>query len=373
MKQPGRLRAVCGFLFVTASLHMTSFVCHESPSYSSHFFKGDYVLKPRKQHAFSFSVAHVPHASTVSRGRCCSVAFNRVSFPRSKYKPPKPLHEGSVLQRPLACIWERRGGPFNCRAKANSFLNAATEDYPFDLVESKWAKYFIDRCSEYSPDLRRDKPEYEDTESDQAKKMYILSMIPYPSGSGLHIGHCYTYTLGDVVARFFRLKLRAQMNKQREQKELSASHSEVLDSKVPDNCVQNGGSTGGLVSFEGLEHASLEAGQGLRHVKEEHFAIQQHPAQPNVLHVMGWDSFGLPAEQHSRQKGEPPEKVVRENIERFKWQLQRLGISVDWRREIATSDPRFFRWTQWTFLEMFKRGLAYEKEAIVNWCPSLGE
>lgn len=91
----------------------------------------------------------------------------------------------------------------------------------------------------------------------------------------------------------------------------------------------------------------------------------------NVLHPMGYDSFGLPAEQYAIKTGEHPRKITYENIATFRRQLKMLGFSYDWDREIATTDEDYVRWTQWIFLQLFKRGLAYESELPVNWSPDL--
>jgi len=91
----------------------------------------------------------------------------------------------------------------------------------------------------------------------------------------------------------------------------------------------------------------------------------------NVLHPMGWDSFGLPAEQYAIKTGEHPRKITNKNIDNFRRQLKMLGFSYDWDREIATTDENYVRWTQWIFLQLFKRGLAYESEMPVNWSPDL--
>ena len=131
-------------------------------------------------------------------------------------------------------------------------------------------------------------------------KAYILDMFPYPSGSGLHVGHPEGYTATDIMARFCRM-------------------------------------------------------QGI-----------------DVLHPMGWDAFGLPAEQHAIATGEHPREATRRNIATFKRQLKMLGLSYDWSREIDTTDAAYVRWTQWIFLQMFKRGLAVQSEVPVNWCPALG-
>lgn len=92
----------------------------------------------------------------------------------------------------------------------------------------------------------------------------------------------------------------------------------------------------------------------------------------NVLHPMGWDAFGLPAERHAVRTGEHPVIVTKKNCDTFRRQIQALGLSYDWDREINTTDPSYYKWTQWIFTVLFERGLAYETEAPVNWCPALG-
>jgi leucyl-tRNA synthetase len=92
----------------------------------------------------------------------------------------------------------------------------------------------------------------------------------------------------------------------------------------------------------------------------------------NVLHPMGWDSFGLPAENYAMKTGTHPAETTHRNIDNFRRQLQSLGFSYDWEREIATTDPGYYKWTQWIFLQLYKKGLAYESEMAVNWCPELG-
>ena len=90
----------------------------------------------------------------------------------------------------------------------------------------------------------------------------------------------------------------------------------------------------------------------------------------NVLHPIGWDALGLPAENAAIKRGVHPEKWTRDNIAGMKRQLQRLGFSYPWSREIASCDPEYYRWNQWFFLRMLERGIAYRKKAPVNWCPS---
>jgi len=92
----------------------------------------------------------------------------------------------------------------------------------------------------------------------------------------------------------------------------------------------------------------------------------------NVLHPMGWDAFGLPAEQYAIETGTHPTDTTKKNVKRFKSQIKSLGFSYDWDREINTTDPKYYKWTQWIFLQLYKRGLAYQGEVPVNWCPELG-
>jgi leucyl-tRNA synthetase len=90
----------------------------------------------------------------------------------------------------------------------------------------------------------------------------------------------------------------------------------------------------------------------------------------NVLHPMGWDAFGLPAENYALEHKIHPQKAVKENIKRYKKQISIIGLDYDWSREINTTDPKYYKWTQWIFLQMFKKGLAYESYEPINWCPS---
>jgi leucyl-tRNA synthetase len=92
----------------------------------------------------------------------------------------------------------------------------------------------------------------------------------------------------------------------------------------------------------------------------------------NVLHPMGWDAFGLPAERHAVRTGEHPSKITHQNCDTFRRQIQSLGLSYDWDREVSTTDPDYYKWTQWIFTVLFERGLAYQSEMPVNWCPALG-
>lgn len=160
--------------------------------------------------------------------------------------------------------------------------------YDHKTIESKWQKFWLETKS-FKADNHSQKPKY-----------YVLDMFPFPSGSGLHVGHVEGYTATDIVARYKRKK-----------------------------------------GF-------------------------------NVLHPMGWDSFGLPAEQYAVRTGTHPAVTTQQNIDNFRRQLQALGFSYDWDREFATSDPSYYKWTQWIFTKLYEKGLAYEAEAMVNYCPVLG-
>jgi len=92
----------------------------------------------------------------------------------------------------------------------------------------------------------------------------------------------------------------------------------------------------------------------------------------NVLHPMGWDAFGLPAEQFAIETGQHPAVITKRNIDNFRRQIKMLGFSYDWDRELSTTDPEYYKWTQWIFLQLYKKGLAYVAEVPVNWCPALG-
>jgi leucyl-tRNA synthetase len=160
-----------------------------------------------------------------------------------------------------------------------------TFDYVPANIESKWQKRWAD-AKLYDVEFKVDKP-----------KKYVLEMFPYPSGR-MHMGHVRNYSIGDVMARYFRMK-----------------------------------------GF-------------------------------NVLHPMGWDAFGLPAENAAIQNNVHPKKWTYENIEIMKAQLNRLGVSFDWRREVTTCEPEYYRWEQLMFLKMHRSGLAYRDLRNLNWCPS---
>jgi len=159
--------------------------------------------------------------------------------------------------------------------------------YDHKHIEQKWQSYW-DEQKTFKVDEDPEKPKY-----------YILDMFPYPSGTGLHVGHPLGYIATDIVARYKRMK-----------------------------------------GF-------------------------------NVLHPMGWDAFGLPAEQFAINTGTHPKETTKTNIKNFRRQIKMLGFSYDWDREINTTDTGYVKWTQWIFLQLYKKGLAYEAKVPVNWCPEL--
>ncbi|KAL2244979.1 UNVERIFIED_CONTAM: Leucine--tRNA ligase, chloroplastic/mitochondrial [Sesamum indicum] len=118
--------------------------------------------------------------------------------------------------------------------------------------------------------------------------------------------------------------------------------------------------------------AGLHVGHPLGYTATDILARLKRMQGFNVLHPMGWDAFGLPAEQYAIETGTHPKITTMKNIDRFRSQLKLLGFSYDWDREISTTEPEYYKWTQWIFLQLLKRGLAYQAEVPVNWCPALG-
>lgn len=118
--------------------------------------------------------------------------------------------------------------------------------------------------------------------------------------------------------------------------------------------------------------AGLHVGHPLGYTATDILARFKRMQGFNVLHPMGWDAFGLPAEQYAIDTGTHPKMTTMRNIGRFRSQLKSLGFSYDWDREISTTEPEYYKWTQWIFLQLLKRGLAYQAEVPVNWCPALG-
>ena len=160
-------------------------------------------------------------------------------------------------------------------------------DYRFSEIEPAWQKRWEDEKT------------FAALKDSSKDKYYVLDMFPYPSGTGLHIGHPLGYTGSDIVARYQRAKGK------------------------------------------------------------------------NVLHPIGWDAFGLPTEQYAIKTGAHPRKTSIERINHFRNQLKSLGFSFDYDREVDTTDPDYYRWTQWIFLLLFKRGLAYIDKRPVWWCEEL--
>ena len=118
--------------------------------------------------------------------------------------------------------------------------------------------------------------------------------------------------------------------------------------------------------------AGLHVGHVTGYTATDIMARYKRQAGYNVLHPMGWDSFGLPAEQYAIRTGTHPRVTTEKSINTYRKQLQSLGFSYDWSREFATSDPNYYKWTQWIFTKLFEKGLAYEAEMLVNYCPDLG-
>ena len=116
--------------------------------------------------------------------------------------------------------------------------------------------------------------------------------------------------------------------------------------------------------------AGLHVGHPKGYIATDVFARMKTLQGYNVLHPMGWDAFGLPAENYALKNNIHPKKAVDENIKKFKKQLKMMGFNYDWDREINTTDPRYYKWTQWIFLKLFEKGLAYESNEPIIWCPS---
>ena len=117
--------------------------------------------------------------------------------------------------------------------------------------------------------------------------------------------------------------------------------------------------------------AGLHVGHALGYVATDIVARYKRMKGFNVLHPMGWDAFGLPAEQYALKTGTHPKETTHQNVSNFKRQINSLGFSYDWSKEINTTDPNYYKWTQWIFMQLYNKGLAYEQEVAVNWCPEL--
>ena len=125
-----------------------------------------------------------------------------------------------------------------------------------------------------------------------------------------------------------------------------------------------------LVEFPYPSGQGLHVGHPRSYTALDIVARKRRMQGYNVLYPMGWDAFGLPAENYAIKNHVHPAEFTQKNIAHFKAQLRSLGLSFDWDREIDTTDPAYYKWTQWIFLQLFKKGLAYKKEMSVNWCTS---
>ena len=125
-----------------------------------------------------------------------------------------------------------------------------------------------------------------------------------------------------------------------------------------------------LVEFPYPSGQGLHVGHPRSYTALDILARKRRMEGYNVLYPMGWDAFGLPTENYAIKNHIHPEIVTKNNVANFKHQLKSLGLSFDWTREINTTDPDYYKWTQWIFLQLFKHGLAYKKEMSVNWCTS---
>src|SRR3989344_143815 len=128
--------------------------------------------------------------------------------------------------------------------------------------------------------------------------------------------------------------------------------------------------------FYGLIEFPYPSGEGLHvgHIRSNtamDIILRKRRAEGyNVLYPIGWDAFGLPTESYAIKTGQDPQVVTKKNNDTFRRQIKSLGISFDWSREINTTDPKYYKWTQWIFLQFFKKGLAYKAKTLINWCPS---
>jgi len=125
-----------------------------------------------------------------------------------------------------------------------------------------------------------------------------------------------------------------------------------------------------LVEFPYPSGDGLHVGHPRPYIALDIIARKRRMEGYNVLYPMGWDAFGLPAENYAIKNKVHPAEAVKRNIKKFKAQVQSLGISFDWSREVNTTDPSYYKWTQWIFLQLFKQGLAYKAKMPINWCLS---
>ena len=125
-----------------------------------------------------------------------------------------------------------------------------------------------------------------------------------------------------------------------------------------------------LVEFPYPSGAGLHVGHVRSYTAQDVLARVKRMQGYNVLFPMGWDAFGAPAEQYAIKNHIHPKDAVKENIKTFKGQMMSLGFSFDWDREFSTTDPEYYKWTQWQFLQFYKHGMAYKDKKDVNWCPT---
>src|SRR3989344_296348 len=126
----------------------------------------------------------------------------------------------------------------------------------------------------------------------------------------------------------------------------------------------------GLIEFPYPSGAGLHVGHIRSNTAMDIISRKRRMEGYNVLYPIGWDAFGLPTENFAIKSGIHPIKVTKQNTDTFRRQLKALGFSFDWSREINTTDPKYYKWTQWIFLQLFKKGLAYKAKTEINWCPS---
>ncbi len=124
-----------------------------------------------------------------------------------------------------------------------------------------------------------------------------------------------------------------------------------------------------LVEFPFPSGAGLHTGHTRSYTAMDVISRKRRAEGQNVLFPIGWDAFGLPTENYAIKTGISPQKATKQNTDTFRRQLQSVGISFDWTREVNTTDPSFYKWTQWIFIQMYKKGLAYKSKMTVNWCP----
>ena len=125
-----------------------------------------------------------------------------------------------------------------------------------------------------------------------------------------------------------------------------------------------------LVEFPYPSGAGLHVGHVRSYTAQDAIARMKRMQGYNVLYPMGWDAFGAPAEQYAIKNHIHPKDAVKENIGTFKRQMKTMGFSFDWSREFSTTDPEYYKWTQWQFLQFYKHGMAYKDTVPVNWCPT---